>query len=286
MKNKVSKGPQFLSYIKPLLQVLKKSGGSGPTGEIINQVIESMNIPDAEVEKTISSGASRIRNQIQWARMYLVNADLMDSSKRGIWKLTDSGMKSNLSDQDVHDLFRKVQGTFKKDSKPAIEIKPDEFDNMIVDDNAHVETLLEILKSLSPNGFERLCKRLLTELGIHDVQVTGQSGDQGVDGTGVLRLNDIIGFNIIFQCKRYKDTVSTNHVRDFRGTMQGRAEKGIILTTGRFTADAKRESSRDGVPPIELIDGDGIVELFEKYQLGLKPKTVYAVIPSFFDEYK
>lgn len=69
---------------------------------------------------------------------------------------------------------------------------------------------------------------------------------------------------------RYKETVSPALVRDFRGSMQGRAEKGLILTTGRFTPDAQKEANRDGVPPIELIDGERLVSLFEKYELGRK----------------
>jgi restriction system protein len=127
---------------------------------------------------------------------------------------------------------------------------------------------------------------LLSEVGIHDVQITGGSSDQGIDGTGVIKVNEVVGFNIIFQCKRYKDAVVPHHVRDFRGTMQGRADKGIIITTGRFTPEAKREAVRDGVPPIELIDGERLVSLFEKYKLGLKPKIVYDIVPDFFENYK
>ena len=102
----------------------------------------------------------------------------------------------------------------------------------------------------------------------------------------MIKVNDVVGFNVIFQCKRYKDAVVPHHVRDFRGTMQGRADKGMIITTGRFTAESHREAIRDGVPPIELIDGERLVSLFEKYQLGLKPKVVYDVLPDFFDNYK
>jgi len=138
---------------------------------------------------------------------------------------------------------------------------------------------------LSFSGFEKICKRLLTEIGIHDIEITGRSGDQGIDGIGIIKLNDVVNFNIVFQCKRYKETVDPHHVRDFRGAMQGRADKGLILTTGRFTNEAKKEASRDGVPPIELIDGEKLVSLFEKYQLGLKPVTIYNVVPEFFKNF-
>ena len=279
------KGPQFLKFIKPLIHVLKSAGGSGTTSDIIDQVINYMNIPEEEVEETISSGASRVRNQIQWARMYLVKADLMDSSARGVWKLTEKGYESKLTDQDIYKLFKKTQEVYAK-PKSKSSTKESSFENEIVEDEKHGETLLNILKSLSPDGFEKISKRLLTEVGIHDVQVTGKTGDQGIDGTGVIKVNDVVGFTVIFQCKKYKDTVSPHHVRDFRGTMQGRADKGIIITTGRFTAEAKKEAVRDGVPPIELIDGERLVSLFEKYNLGLKPKIVYDLVPDFFDNYK
>lgn len=280
------KGSQFLIYIPPLVEVLRNIGGSGATADVIDQVIEHMNIPDEEVEKTIASGASRVRNRIQWARMYLVKADLMDSSQRGVWKLTKKGYDADLSEDSVYSMFQKVRDTFQQAKKDKREENTEEQSDIIVEDEAHGETLLNILKNLTPDGFEKICKRLLSEVGIHDVQITGGSGDQGIDGTGVIKVNEVVGFNVIFQCKKYKDSVVPHHVRDFRGTMQGRADKGIIITTGRFTAEAKKEAVRDGVPPIELIDGERLVSLFEKYKLGLKPKVVYDIVPDFFDNYK
>ena len=280
------KGPQFLSYVKPLVEVLRNIGGSGATADVIDQVISYMKIPDSVVEETISSGASRVRNQIQWARMYLVKADLMDSSQRGVWKLTEKGFEAEITEESVYSLFKKVQGSFVEEPKQKESAPIEEAEEEIVADEAHGEALLNILKNLSPQGFERICKRLLSEVGIHDVQVTGGAGDQGIDGTGVIKVNEVVGFTIIFQCKRYKDSVIPHHVRDFRGTMQGRADKGIIITTGRFTSEAKKEAVRDGVPPIELIDGERLVSLFEKYQLGLKPKVVYDLVPDFFDNFK
>ena len=145
------------------------------------------------------------------------------------------------------------------------------------EDEEHSAGLLSLIQGLSAAGFERLCKRLLTEIGINEISITGGTGDKGIDGKGLVKLNDVVSLNIVFQCKRYKETVSPHHVRDFRGAMQGRGEKGLIITTGRFTKDAKGEANREGVTPIELIDGDRLVDLFEKYHLGLKPITVYEI---------
>jgi len=278
------KGSQFLKYMNPVLQVLRNNGGVGSASEIIDAVVEHLNIPDSEVEQTIPSGQSRVRNQIQWARYYLAKAGLVDSPKNGVWRLTQEGQQTNLSDDQAYALFQHVLKEYQGSKKKGNNVKNE--DNALVEDEEHTASLLDTLKGLSPAGFERICKRLLTEIGIHDIQITGGAGDQGIDGIGRIRLNDVVNFNIVFQCKRYKETVSPALVRDFRGSMQGRAEKGLILTTGRFTQEAQKEANRDGVPPIELIDGERLVSLFEKYELGLKPKTVYELVPEFFRSFE
>lgn len=284
------KGPKFLKYWIPLINTLKESGGAGTTSDIIDGVINRMNISEKELEQTLRSGASKVRNAIQFARLYLVKAELMDSSTRGIWKLTEKGFESKLDKDKVYNLFKKVQSTLRVDRKnkddQLTSINSVDIENQEIDDESHQTIVIDILKNLSPKGFELICKRLLTEIGIENVQIIGGSNDHGIDGTGLLRLNDVVSFTVIFQCKRFKENVSPSYIRDFRGTMQGRADKGIFITTGRFTTESKKEAKRDGVPTIELIDGEKLVNLFEKYQLGLKPKTVYDVIPDFFENFK
>jgi restriction system protein len=149
-------------------------------------------------------------------------------------------------------------------------------------DTSYREQFLATVRSISPGGFERLCQRLLRESGFEEVVVTGRAGDGGIDGHGVLELNPFVSFRVYFQCKRYEGTVGSSTVRDFRGAMMGRADKGLILTTGRFSADSKREAVRDGVPPIELVDGERLLEMFEKLELGLKSRTTYDVDLEFF----
>lgn len=90
---------------------------------------------------------------------------------------------------------------------------------------------------------------ILREAGFIEVYVTGRSGDQGIDGHGTLQINPLVSFRVLFQCKRYRQSVSAPDVRNFPGAMAGRADEEIIITTGTFTAEARRESSRDGVPP-------------------------------------
>lgn len=279
------KGPKFLKYINPVLDQLQSNGGAGNASDIIEKVIEQLKISDAELEETTSNGQSRVRNQIQWARFYLFKAGLIDNSERGIWRLTKTGVETNLDDKGVYLLFKSVQENVKR-NKISKKAEEEDFEEDTTEDEEHSGELLELIKNLSPAGFEKLCKRLLTEIGIKDIVITGGSNDKGIDGVGLVKLNDVVSLNIVFQCKRYKDTVAPHNVRDFRGAMQGRGEKGLIMTTGRFTKEGKNEAKRDGVPPIELIDGERIVELFEKYKLGLKPLTVYEIDYEFFKSFQ
>jgi restriction system protein len=188
-----------------------------------------------------------------------------------------------------YQLFKDVHASFPiKDEKPKTvddetEITPPTDPS---GDSVGRRTLLDVLKSLPPEGFERVSQRLLRESGFERVIVTGRSGDGGIDGHGILQVNPFVSFTVLFQCKRYSGAVSASQVRDFRGAMMGRADKGITITTGTFTTEATKEARRDGAPPIELVDGETLAQMFERLELGVKPKTIYEVDEAFFDEYR
>jgi restriction system protein len=288
MKAKQASGPQFIRFFKPVVAVLRETGGSGTAGEVIDRVMENMKISEKEQEITNKNGQSRIRNQVNWARLYLVHAGYLDSSKRGIWSLTEKGMSLDPRSFDVLGTFKEVQKLFRGDQKT--EGKPEAFEDEVVEHEVepedHLTRLLNLIKSLPPGGFERLSQRLLRESGFQQVAVTGRSGDGGIDGMGILQVNPFVSFNVLFQCKRYQGAVTPSQVRDFRGAMMGRADKGIIITTGTFTLDAKKEARRDGVPPIELVDGELLVQMFERLELGLVPRTTYDLDEKFFDDFR
>ena len=285
---KQAKGPQFIRFFKPIIEALKESGGSGTAAEIIDKTIEKMKISEKEQEATNKNGQSRVRNQVNWARQYLVWAGHLDSSKRGIWSLTEKGTSLDLALFDVMGTLKQVQKAFKDEQKPKVQVEPfeDEAVEHEIEPQDHRAKLLDLIKSLPPGGFERLSQRLLRESGFQQVVVTGRSGDGGIDGMGILQVNPFVSFNVLFQCKRYQGAVTPSHVRDFRGAMMGRADKGIIITTGTFTLDAKKEARRDGVPPIELVDGELLVEMFERLELGLVPRKTYDVDEKFFEDFK
>ena len=284
---KKTKGPQFLRFCIPIVETLQKLGGSGQPKEVTDTVLERLHISEKEQAQTNKNGGSRVRNQVAWARFYLAKADLLDSSRSGVWALTEKGRTLHLSPNAVARLFKDVQASFPRAEKPnavddATEITPPMDPS---DDSASKRSLLDVLKSLSPGGFERVSQRLLRESGFERVIVTGKSGDGGIDGHGILQVNPFVSFTVLFQCKRYAGAVSASQVRDFRGAMMGRADKGIVITTGTFTTEATKEARRDGAPPIELVDGETLVQMFERLEFGVKPKTVYEVDEAFFEEY-
>lgn len=287
MATKKHKGPNFLRYVAPILETLRELGNSGTAGEVVDRVIERLKIGERELEETTSNGQSRVRNQIAWARFYMAKAGLLDSSQRGVWALTPKGRGFAADADTVHAMFKTVHQTFPRTPSSEAEESVDPEGDAIDDEPGYRDELLGILRALPPSGFERVCQRLLRESGFQRVEVTGRAGDGGIDGHGVLEVNPLVTFKVLFQCKRYGDNkpVTPSQVRDFRGAMQGRADKGLILTTGTFTTEARREANRDGVPPIELIDADKLVAMFERAGVGLRPKQTYEVDVSFFQEF-
>lgn len=287
---------QFLRWFGPLLDALRELGGSGTPEEATDKVAELCKVSESQQNELMESGQPRFRNQVAWARFYLKRQGLLDSSTRGVWRLTEKGHATHLSYQQAQEIFReqvRVDSAARKqkqkqkqsDLEPGIAVDtPEEMDLSIAAD--YRDRLLDVIQALPFGGFERLCQRLLREAGFQQVAVTGRTGDNGIDGHGILELNAFVTFKVLFQCKRYKGSVGTSQIRDFRGAMEGRADKGIILTTGTFTQDAKREARRDGARPIELVDGEKLVEMFGKLELGLIPKTVFDVDDAFFEEFR
>jgi restriction system protein len=288
--NKI-RGPQFIQFFQPVIDALIELGGSGQPSEVKEVIADKLNISENEQGEQIESGTSRFSKNVDWARFYLAKAGYIDASTRGVWSLTETGRGMKLSSADTFKLFQDIHQIFsvgkrkqkdKVSKSEAVEIS----DEIPEEEDDHRAILIKKLLGLPPNGFERLCQRLLRESGFESVTVTGRSGDGGLDGIGVLQVNAFVSFKVLFQCKRYIGSVTPSQVRDFRGAMMGRADKGIILTTGTFTSDAKKEAVRDGVPPIELVDGEKLLDMFETLELGLKPKKAFDVDEKFFDDFK
>ena len=232
--SKMSKteGTQFLCYFGPVLNALRGLGGSGTPDEVIERIADDLKLSDDVQNDLLPSGGSRYRNQVAWARFYLVRQGLLDSSKRGVWSLTESGREASPTADNARDIFRMWVKIFQEQRRAkAAQVEPTEevvAEGTGATPNDYRNAVLEMLLKLPPSGFERLCQRLLREAGFTLVVVTGSSGDGGIDGYGTLSVNPLVSFKVLFQCKRYSNSVAPAHVRDFRGAMAGRADKGII----------------------------------------------------------
>lgn len=280
-------GPKFVQYFAPVLDALRELGGSAHPPEVRDRVAEKVGLTEAEAAETTSNGQFRFDNKVHWARFYLSKSGFIDSSQHGVWTLTEKGTNAHLSHADALAIFKETQNLIKAAQSERDDVDGDEGEEETEvapteSSGDHRGAAHALLMRLSAAGFERFSQRLLRESGFQDVTVTGRTGDGGIDGIGILQVNPLVSFKVLFQCKRYTGSVSSSQVRDFRGAMQGRADKGIIITTGTFTADARKESVRDGVPPIELMDGERLIDMLEQLELGMRPVRAFAVDESFF----
>ena len=289
IEQKREEGARFVRYFGPVLDALRALGGSGTPDEVVERIALDLRLSDEIQNELMPSGEPRYRNQVAWARFYLVREGLLDSSRRGVWSLTEQGRSTKLSPEQAREVFRKWVHYFQEQRRRKENVLEPNVEQVGgeagVTADIHSQ-LIDLLVKLPPAGFERLSQRLLREAGFIQVVVTGRGGDGGIDGYGTLQVNPLVSFKVLFQCKRYTGSVSPSQVRDFRGAMSGRADKGIVITTGTFTAEARREASRDGVPPIEIIDGEKLVEMFKELEFGLKPVKTYEIDESFFEEFR
>jgi restriction system protein len=259
--------PKFDELIDPTLQALKRLGGSGSIDEIVLEIVKLLGLPQ-EVTETPhgTSGRTEVEYRAAWARTYLRNAGYIENSERGVWALTPKGTQTPRVDgrQIARDVARQQQAA--RDATDSVVPSIESVEEPV---STWQDKLLGVLRSMDPTAFERLCQRLLRESGFIEVEVTKRGGDGGIDGYGTIRINGLISFNVLFQSKRYKGNIGADIVRDFRGAMVGRADKGLIITTGGFTIEARREATRDGAPPLDLIDGRLLAEKLKELKLGV-----------------
>ena len=281
------------SFYEPILRILREMGGAARRKEVIRRIVEEREFTDEEITEITSSGDPLIKHRIDWAKQWLVTAGyLSGTSPRGMWQFTQKGQEVNLATFDADQFVRETREIFRVHRQQRAEIEPEtESDELSQDESELPEEqyrgrLLTILQKLTPAQFEKICGRVLTEIGFEEVKITGQSGDGGIDGIGLVKVNTLVKIPVLFQFKRYTGTVGPDVVRDFRGTMQGRAENGAIITTGTFTLAAEQEATREGVSTIDLVDGDALVDLFVEHKLGVTPVETYEVDEAFFDRFR
>lgn len=271
--------PRHLDLMNPTLEALRQLGGSASIAELVDKVVDLLRPSKAILEHPHGDGrGTELEYQLAWARTYLKKYGLVTNSSHGIWALTPKS--ADTAAVDVADVV-KVLRAGRQPRKLAAPGKPSDTPGSTDEDfdisTDWREALMGVLLAMAPSAFERLCQRLLRESGFIEVEVTGRSGDGGIDGHGIIRVAGLISFPVMFQCKRYRGNAGSSTVRDFRGAMMGRADKGLIISTGGFTRDARVEATRDGAPPIDLIDGGLLADKLKELALGIRTRQVEQV---------
>lgn len=272
--------PSFKELMQPILDALVGLGGSASVAELDEKVIASLNLTEEasiKIYEPDGSGQPKIKTNLSWARSYLKKCGLIDNSQRAVWAL--SSTYDPLQSVDVDEIARTARSCAEQRSE-TIFAGPNPVDESGLAESLPGdwrEQLRQTLLELSPGAFERLVMRLLRESGFVQVEVTGRSGDGGIDGKGIAKLQGILSFHVVFQCKRYKDSISSPAIRDFRGAMIGRADKGLFITTGAFTNEALKEATRAGAPPIDLVDGEDLALMLKQFRLGINVRMVEEV---------
>jgi len=267
--------PTHEAFMWPIIERLKAHGRSMSIAEMLEDVSQHMGLGEDVLTVRVGKyNELAVAQRMGFARSWLKLAGAVDNSQRGVWTLTPKG--AVMTPAELAEGIKQVQRKYVR--KPQGRAEEDEAALIVAEETAAdwKDQLMALLLALDPSAFERLCQRLLREFGFIKVEVTGKSGDGGIDGTGVLRVN-LLSFHVLFQCKRYSGSVGAGAVRDFRGAMVGRTDKGLIITTGTFTADARREATRDGAPAIDLVDGDALCDLLKDRGLGVTVRMVEEV---------
>lgn len=247
--------PSRNELMTPTIEAIKKLGGSANTDEIYERIVEDLQLNDSILEIVNGkTGQSELQYNLAWVRTVLKNKGILTKGGKGIWVLNGER-----------------QISVRIEDSPKIKKYEDiDAEEEVSESEKWKKEVIEIItEKLTPSAFERLIQRILREKGFSQVEVIGKTGDGGIDGRGIAKINGILSFHIIFQCKRYKGKVSSSEIRDFRGAMVGRTDKGLFITTGTFTRDAIREANRDGAPAIDLMDGDKIAEKLKELNLGI-----------------
>jgi len=259
--------------VKATFDTLIELGGSG-SNQQINESVVSL-CQDAYPGKTIDqprpNGQSELEYRIGWARSYLKEYGALENIARGSWAIVP-GKHDQLDADDVVKSYTKKRKEKTSSGDDEVEPKDDAEEDWRTD-------LLGVLTDLDPNAFERLTQRLLLACNFTDVEVTGKSGDGGIDGTATAKINDLLGFSVVFQCKRYApgNSVSNKEIQAFRGSLMTRADRGLFVTTSRFTKSARKEAVRSGAVPIDLMDGEMLMDKLKELNLGVTTETVKRV---------
>jgi restriction system protein len=281
--------PPYTALLWPTLQAVIALGGSVSNAELEEAVVEREGFSEAVQEVLHGDGpGTELVYRLAWARSYLKGMGLLANDQRAVWSVTEPGRRATESEiPALHKAFVEEHRRRTKARKAAGSQKRGEPDPSVSEDEAAEERwraeLLETVLALSPTAFEHLSGHLLKVVGYQNVEVTKRSGDGGIDGTAEYH-ELLVSRPIVFQSKRYRGAVGPDKVREFQGAMHGRADRGLFITTGRFTSGAQKDSRRDSALRVELVDGNRLCDLLREHGVGVRTETkvVHRVVPEDF----
>jgi len=276
--------PDLPGMMLVTIDALRALGGSASIQELDEKVVELEGVSEQEQSLTMPRDRNRprVNYYLAWARTYLKRGGALVNSARGVWALTEAGASIHSLDE-TRTIYERVNLEERERTRVRKKSEKNHNAEIIESTDAGPEDsedwkskLLTVLSSIKPDAFERLSQRLLRESGFTKVEVRGKSGDGGIDGLGILRVN-LVTFQVYFQCKKWQGSVGSKEIRDFRGALQGRADKGLFITTGHFSSQASDEATRDGAIAIDLIDGDRLCDLLKEHPLGVRTEMIEQV---------
>lgn len=295
--------PKYNEFFSPVLRALE-TGEIKHVSEIRKFALDYLNVSEEDRKAMLPSNTQRlVDNRVNWSITYLRKANLIERVARGKYKVTNTGLrvlhekKDHVELKDLYqfDSFRQFINTDtlseeKKDlSQPSVledlqEGTPQ--DNL----NASMEqinkelsaNLLSEIMERSPAFFEKMVVQLLLKMGygsaLEDGFVTGCSGDEGIDG--IIR-EDKLGFSSIYiQAKRWAEdkAIGRPEIQKFVGALAGQgAQKGLFITTGTFTKEARSYVEKQLSTKVVLVDGEKLTKLMIEYNLGVSVETVYTI---------
>lgn len=288
--------PDFQSLMLPLLE-LARDQKEHSLSEAREKLARRLGLTEEDVAQLLPSGRQTVlANRAAWAKIYMQRAGLLTSPRRGHFQISPRGLevlaeKPKRIDVKLLDRFEEfVEFRTKKDeTAPGAEstegeasATPEEgLEAAYQRIRADLATeLLERVKKSSPAFFERLVVDLLLRMGYGGSrreagQAIGRSGDEGIDG---VISEDRLGLDTIYlQAKKWGETVGRPEVQKFVGALHGkRARKGVFLTTGSFSTEARDYVSHID-PKVVLVDGHQLVDLMIDHDLGVGTSATYTV---------
>lgn len=288
--------PDFQSFFKPLLDVAA-DGNEHSIQEARELIAKRLQLREADMKEFLPSGTqTKFDNRVAWAKSYFIQAKVLEPTRRSHFRITQRGIDLHKRSSDRIDIrmlnqypefveFHKARGAREEETTPSTDPTSETPEESLQRAYESIRSnlagqILDKVKSNSPAFFEKLVVDLMVAMGYGGSRAdagksVGGTGDEGVDG---IIKEDRLGLDVVYlQAKRWEGTVGRPEIQRFVGALHGkRARKGVFITTGKFSDDAKRYVETID-PKVILIDGRTLAELMIDFSLGTTTSGTYEI---------